>query len=525
MAGSRSTASRGGSAAVHVRNMTLRDIEAVAALNRVAYPTLAEDDIVWSPAQLESHLRVFPDGQLVAVVDGRIVGSASSLVVHLGQDPYRDHTWSGVTDSGWFTCHDPRGDTLYGADVCVHPDTRGRGIAATMYARRRELCRSLNLRRIVLGGRLHGYGKVASRMSPEEYARRVESGDGRDLVLSFQLRQGFVLRKVMPHYLADRRSRNYATFLEWLNPGWTVTPGRRRTVRVSCVQYRMRKLASFKGFEGQVAYFTDVAADSGAEIVLFPELLTAQLMSYLRVKAPLEAIRRLTRLSDRVDALFSSLAARHDVTIVGGSHPRGAGRGRIENVASLYLPDGTVHRQPKLHITPNERRWWGIDGGSTLQAFDTPAARVGVLICYDVEFPETARVLADQGAEILLVPYCTNDRQGHLRVRYCAQARAVENHQYVATAGNVGNLPAVENMDINYAQSAVLTPSDFAYGRDGIQVEASANTETVITCDLDLDLLREGRETGTVTPMRDRRRDLFRLSGPGDAAGGAEAGT
>ncbi len=132
-----------------------------------------------------------------------------------------------------------------------------------------------------------------------------------------------------------------------------------------------------------------------------------------------------------------------------------------------------------------------------------------MLICYDSEFPEAARYLSDEGAEIIFVPYCTDNRQGYLRVRYCSQARAVENQIYVAMAGCVGNLPDVTNMHINYAQAAVFTPSDYQFSRDGIAAEADSNEETILVCDLDLDDLEEARNLGTVRPLRDRRVDLF----------------
>ncbi len=201
---------------------------------------------------------------------------------------------------------------------------------------------------------------------------------------------------------------------------------------------------------------------------------------------------------------------RYGITIIGGSHPVRQGD-HIINTALVCLPDGTIYDQPKLHVTPNERRWWGITGGKKLQAIQTPTAKIGVLICYDVEFPEAARVLADEGVEILFVPFCTDNRQGYLRVRYCAHARAIENQIYVALAGTTGNLPDVDNMDINFAQAAVLTPSDFAFARDGIAAEADSNEETILVCDLDLDDLHDSRSAGTVTPRLDRRQDLFRV--------------
>jgi predicted amidohydrolase/GNAT superfamily N-acetyltransferase len=494
-----------------VRRATFNDIDGLVKLNKAAYPNLAEEGVVWNRRSLESHLRTFPEGQGVVEISGKLVASCSSLVVNLGRDAYRDHTWAGITDGGMFYNHDPYGDTLYGADVNVHPDYRGRGLAQKLYQFRRDLCQQLNLKRIVLGGRLFNYRDYAKRMSAEEYARKVEAGEYRDPVLSFQLKQGFTLKKVMANYLNDPLSKNFGTFLEWINPTYKRRLRKPRAIRVSTVQYQMRKLTSFEGFKRHIRYFVDVAKEYDSDFVLFPELLTAQLMSYLKTKTPLDAIRKLTTLTPKVDRLFKGLAKEFQIAIIGGTHPIKAGK-VIENVASLYLPDGTVHRQPKIHITPNERRAWGIEGGSTLKVFDTPKARVGILVCYDSEFPEAARYLADQGAEVIFVPFCTDDRQAYLRVRYCCQARAVENQVYVVMSGTVGNLPDTENMDIQYAQSAVLSPSDFEFARDGILAEAMPNIETVITTDLDFEALQEAINSGSVRQRRDRRPDLFRFT-------------
>ncbi|MBZ0138034.1 MAG: bifunctional GNAT family N-acetyltransferase/carbon-nitrogen hydrolase family protein [Planctomycetes bacterium] len=494
-----------------VRQATFNDLDALVQLNKDAYPELVEDGVVWNRRNLEAHLRAFPEGQGVVCDGKKIVASCSSLVVHLGRDPYRDHTWSGITDGGMFYNHDPYGDTLYGADVNVHPEYRGRGCARLLYKYRRDICQQFNLRRIVLGGRLFSYHEYAERMSAEEYAWKVEAGEYRDLVLSFQLKQGFTLKKVMANYLRDPQSQNNGTFLEWINPKYRARLRKPRAVRVSSVQYQMRKIESFEGFATQIRYFVDVAKAYDSDFVLFPELLTAQLMSYLKTKTPLHAIRKLTTLTKKVDDLFVALANEFQISIIGGTHPIQYGE-KIENVATLYLPDGTKHRQPKIHITPNERRSWGIEGGNTLRVFDTPKARVGILVCYDSEFPEAARYLSDNGAEVIFVPFCTDDRQAYLRVRYCCQARAVENQVYVVMSGTVGNLPDVENMDIQYAQSAVLSPSDFEFARDGILAEAMPNIETVITTDLDFESLQEAINSGSVRQRRDRRPDLFQFT-------------
>jgi predicted amidohydrolase/ribosomal protein S18 acetylase RimI-like enzyme len=495
---------------VTIRQATLDDIPQLMELNRVCYPVMANENVVWGESHLRSHQRVFPEGQLVAELDGRVVGAVSTLIVHLGRDPLRPHTWSGITDSGYFTNHDPEGDTLYGADVYVHPDMRGRGVGNQLYEARRQLCRRLNKRRILAGGRLWNYHEHAEEMTPEEYAQHVVNGHYRDLVLSFQLKEGFVLRGVLPNYLKDPKSRNHASLIEWLNPDYKPPQTGVRKVRVACVQYQMRKVKSFSDFARRVTYFVDVAQDYGSDFVLLPELFTVQLLSATDTLTPQEGMRRLSEFTPKVVNLLRDLARKYGLTIIGGSHPLRMKDG-LQNVCHVCLPDGQVVDQPKLHITPNERKWWGINGGSKLATIETPKAKIGVLICYDIEFPEAARYLADLGAEILFVPFCTDNRQGYLRVRYCAAARAIENQIYVALAGNVGNLPDVTNMDVQYGQACVLTPCDFAFARDGIAAEADSNEETVLICDLDLDDLHASRSGGTVTPRLDRRADLFRV--------------
>jgi predicted amidohydrolase len=184
---------------------------------------------------------------------------------------------------------------------------------------------------------------------------------------------------------------------------------------------------------------------------------------------------------------------------------------RLYNVGYLCRRDGTVDRYEKLHVTPDEAKVWGMQGGTKLQSFDTDCGKIGVLICYDVEFPELGRLLADDGMDILFVPFLTDTQNGFGRVRNCAQARAIENECYVAIAGSVGNLPNVHNMDIQYAQSTVFTPCDFAFPTTGIKAEAIPNSEMILIADLDLSLLRELNQFGSVRNLKDRRTDIFEL--------------
>ncbi|MBO6762764.1 MAG: carbon-nitrogen hydrolase family protein, partial [Roseivirga sp.] len=174
--------------------------------------------------------------------------------------------------------------------------------------------------------------------------------------------------------------------------------------------------------------------------------------------------------------------------------------------------DGKIDRYEKLHATPDEKKVWAMSGGSKIQTFDTDCGKIGILICYDVEFPELSRLLADDGMDILFVPFLTDTQNGYSRVRHCAQARAIENECYVAIAGSVGNLPNVHNMDIQYAQSMVFTPCDFQFPTNGIKAEATPNTEMIVIADVDVDLLTELHNVGSVKNLKDRRTDIFSLT-------------
>src|SRR5690606_28193317 len=212
----------------------------------------------------------------------------------------------------------------------------------------------------------------------------------------------------------------------------------------------------------------------------FPELFALQLLSVEDQElSAAESIEALTRYTPRFKEAFSAMAVRYNINIIAGSHPTKVGNGRVENIAYVMLRDGGIYEQPKIHPTPSESYWWNIEGGDTLNVIDTDCGPIGVLICYDSEFPELGRHLVDQGANILFVPFCTDERQSYLRVRYSCQARAVENQCYVVMPGNVGNLPNVANIDIQYAQSCMLTPCDCPFARDGIAADTTTNVETV----------------------------------------------
>ncbi len=183
----------------------------------------------------------------------------------------------------------------------------------------------------------------------------------------------------------------------------------------------------------------------------------------------------------------------------------------VYNVSYLCRRDGTLEEQRKIHVTPHERRDWVLQGGNKLDVFETDAGKIGILICYDVEFPELSRLMAEQGVDILFVPYWTDTKNGYLRVRHCAQARAIENECYVVICGSCGNLPVVENLDVQYSQAAVFSPSDFSFPHDAIMAETTPNTEMIMFSDLDLDKLKLVRSEGSVNNLKDRRKDLYSI--------------
>jgi len=508
------------------RQMAYNDIPEVIDLQVRAFP----GQTPWRREQLERHLQVFPEGQLVVCNPaGRVVGSASSLLIDW--DDYAESAnWASITGEGSFDTHNPLGKTLYGADLGVDPAQRQQGIGTLFYDARKDLIRDQGLKRLLTGGRIPGYAAVASQMTAKEYVAEVVDGKRRDPALSFQLENGLVVLDVVPGYMVDAESAGFATVLEWLNPEYTSSVSlqaslqhaaleqaaaesmrgnpRPRRVRIAAVQYLLRPIASMEDFVHQVEFFVHSAKDYKAHFVLFPEFFTMQLLSYINEPAPALAVRRLARLAPEYEALFMRLAKETGIYIIGGTHPVFQ-RGKVFNAAHLFTPNGQVFRQKKVHLTPTESGPYQLSRGHGLYLYHTDFGNIAILICYDVEFPEVARVMAEAGAEILFVPSCTDGREGFCRVRYCAQARAIENQIYVAMTGTVGNLPLVPYMSTNYGQAAILTPSDYFFARDGIAAEGTINQEQMIVADVDLDLLDEQRVNGSVIPLQDLIKDAY----------------
>lgn len=502
-------------ARLEVRRAELADAPQIVDLVHRSYEQLPG----YSESEVRAQVTNFGDGCFVAILDGRIVGYCASMRVpeRIALNP---HTWREITGRGLGSRHDPKGDWLYGYEMCVDPKVRGTRLGRRLYEQRRGLAESLELAGIAFGGRLPNLARNRKKVKDaQDYIAKVEAGQIHDPVIRFQLANGFRPIAILDDYLpADARSDGKAALMVWRNPFVARAEGARESalelgvesVRIACCQLQARAVQSFEEFVGNIDYFVDIAADYRSDFILFPELFTLQLLSFEdKDLSPVQAIEKLSTYTPKIRNALAAMAMKYNINIIGGSHPTRTGDGDIQNVAFVCLRDGSVHEQEKIHPTPNEAYWWNIKGGDNIGAIQTDCGPIGVLICYDSEFPEIARRVVDEGARILFVPFCTDNRQGYMRVRYCAHARAIENQCFVALAGNVGNLPNVHNMDIQYAQSCILTPCDFPFARDGIAAEASDNVETLTIGDVNLGDLRWARAEGTVRNLSDRRFDLY----------------
>lgn len=503
-------------ARLEVRQATLGDVSGIAALVRRAY----EDLPAYTYGEIRGQLNNYPEGCFVAILDEKVVGYCASMRI-AGGIALAPHSWDEITGNGFGSRHDPTGDWLYGYEMCVDPKVRGTRIGRRLYEERRALAEQLELTGIAFGGRLPGLTRNRRKVEgPKDYLDQIVAGKIHDPVIRFQLANGFEPIGILDSYLPeDKKSRGFAAHMVWRNPyvdrdepvKFRIPRGV-EAVRIATCQLQARAVTDYDDFMSTVRYFVDVAADYEADFIVFPELFTLSLLSFEEKElSPLEAIETLSKYTPRIRKALSEMAMKFNINIIGGSHPTRADDGDIQNVAFVCLRDGSVHEQEKIHPTPNERYWWNIKGGDTIDAIPTDCGPIGVLICYDSEFPELARRLVDEGARIIFTPFCTDNRQGYLRVRYCCQARAIENQCFVVMSGNVGNLPNVANMDIQYAQSCILTPCDFPFARDGIAAEATENVETLTISDVNLADLSWARAEGTVRNLADRRFDLYRI--------------
>ena len=497
---------------VIIRHLTRQDMVELRCASEKVYQI--EELSTWSESVVETLLTKFPDGQICVCVDGQVVGCAFSLIIDYEKFG-DDHTYAEITGDMSFSTHDPKGNVLYGIEVFIRPEYRGLRLARRLYDARKELCENLNLRAIMAGGRMPVYGQYSDQLTAKQFIEKVKIKEIYDPVLSFQLANDFHVRKLLKGYLSgDTESMEYATLLEWPNIFYTksvkLINAPRSEVRLGLVQWQMRSMKGLQDLYDQMEFYVDAVSDYKSDFVMFPELFNAPLMAEFNDLRLTESIRELAGYTEQIRDKFIEFAISYNINIITGSMPYIVD-GRLHNSGFLCRRDGSWEQYDKIHMTPTEVKHWAMAGGNSMKVFDTDCGKIGVMICYDVEFPEYSRILADQGMNILFVPFLTDTQNGYTRVRHCAMARAIENECYVAIAGAVGNLPKVNNMDIQYAQSAVFTPSDFSFPTTGIKAEATPNSEMTVIVDVNLDLLKQLHSHGAVNTMLDRRHDLYQV--------------
>lgn len=506
---------------VEIRPLTLDCFEDLQAAMAAAYPDW--NGGLWRRETIERLVRIFPEGQIGAFVDGKLAGCALAIIVDINKLGL-DHTYLKATGHYTFSTHTPKGNVLYGIEVFIRPEYQGMRLGRRLYDARKELCEHLNLRSVMFGGRIPHYHEYANKLSPRQYIAKVREKRIHDPVLAFQLSNEFHVVRLLKGYMPnDVDSMEYATLMEWDNiyyneeemgGSWS------RNVRLGLVQWQMRNYAGIDGLFEHLDFFLQVVSGYNSDFAVFPEFFNAPLLALYEDQSEADAIRSLASHTVAIRDYMVQAAVKYNVNIIGGSMPV-VEDGVLYNMGFLCRRDGSWERYEKIHITPNERQAWGIQGGKQVRVFDTDCGKVGVVICYDSEFPELVRLLALQGMQILFVPFMTDTQNAFSRVKLCTMARAVENECYVAIAGSVGNLPRVKNTDIQYAQSAVFTPCDFAFPANGIKAEATANTEMVLVADVDMSLLMDLHHRGSVQNLKDRREDIYVLR-PAETSGAAK---
>jgi predicted amidohydrolase/GNAT superfamily N-acetyltransferase len=495
-----------------IEKLSRADYEQMLEAMRAAYPNWQGS--YWSLKAIENLIAQFGDGQLVVRINNKVIGCALSIIVDY--ERFEDeHTYKQITGNYTFSTHDPNGDILYGIEVFIHPDYRGMRLGRRLYDARKDLCEKLNLKGIVFGGRIPNYHLYAQTLTPKQYIQNVKNKEIYDPVLTFQLSNDFHVKKILKGYMPDDvESKEFATLLEWDNIYYSATSRKSFTpsshVRLGLVQWQMRPYEDLDELFRHAEYFVDAVSGYNSDFAIFPELFNGPLMAKFNDLSEADAMRKLAEFTPQIRDNFLHLAIKYNVNIVTGSLPS-LETGQLKNIGFLCHRNGKLEKYEKIHVTPDESSFWGIRGGNEIRVFETDIGKVGILICYDVEFPELSRLLAKEGMQILFVPFLTDTQNAYMRVRCCAQARAIENECYVAITGSVGNLPNVENMDISYSQSAVFTPCDFAFPSNGIKSEATPNTEMILISDVDLSLLDELHSHGSVRNLKDRRTDVYEL--------------
>lgn len=278
------------------------------------------------------------------------------------------------------------------------------------------------------------------------------------------------------------------------------------SVRVGACAYPIERLDAMATFAIKQAALVQTAVQVGARLLVFPEYASMELSSVLPSEEQGELQRELhgmQRLLPEFLAIYTELAREHGVYILGPSFPERCPSGAFRNRIRLHAPSGAVGVTEKLQMTRFEREEWGIEAGTEQRVFDTELGVLGVAICYDVEFPLLVRRQVEAGAEIILVPSCTDTLAGYHRVALSCRARALENQCFVVQAPTVGGAAWSIAVDQNWGAAALYGPVDRGFASDGVVAQGALDTPGWVVGELDLRALSRVRAEGQVTNHRD----------------------
>ncbi len=274
-----------------------------------------------------------------------------------------------------------------------------------------------------------------------------------------------------------------------------------RPIKIAAAQYPIEELETFAAYAAKITRWVEDAARGGAEICVFPEYGAMELTRLAGREVAADLHRSIAAMQDvlpEADALHAALAKRYGLFILGASAPVRQADGAFRNTARFFAPSGAHDAQEKQIMTRFEDEQWGIAPGDALKVFETPLGKLGIAICYDVEFPLLVRALTEAGAEIILAPSCTDALAGYWRVRVGAQARALENQCVVVQAPTVGDAPWSPAVDVNVGAAGVFGPPDKGFPDDGVIARGPLNAPRWLHAEIDLARIAEVRADGRV---------------------------
>jgi predicted amidohydrolase len=273
-------------------------------------------------------------------------------------------------------------------------------------------------------------------------------------------------------------------------------------IKISAVQYSYKPIKNFEEFASNVENLVNQA--NGSDFVVFPEVFTLELQYII----PHHEINKIPQFEGQYIELFKSLSKEKNQIIIAGSHLTRVNN-KLYNIGHIFCPDGKIFKHTKTHLMPSEVKM-GFTHGTSLEIFKTEKTKIALGICYEMEFPEVARILTLKGAEIIFTPSYTLGEHGFWRVRHSCQARAIENQIYVVHSCLVG-IPLGIKMLEGWGRTSILSPCEEPWAPNGIIAEANTNEEMVITGEVDLKLLHKKRKRGVATTLNDRRPEIYKI--------------